>query len=82
MSIPIYFTLVSLVLLHSTMVTGQTPTAVVGFDQTVYMAVEGSTDDLEVEVCVSLLSGQLVESFVISMTTQSGTAMGKCLCVR
>ena len=53
--------------------------AVVGFDQTAYAAVEESRDEpTAVEVCVSLLSGQLVETFVVSVTTQSGTAMGKC----
>ena len=81
MSVPNYSTLISLLLLHSiiTVVTGQQSMAVVGFDQTAYAAVEESRDEpTAVEVCVSLLSGQLVETFVVSVTTQSGTAMGKC----
>lgn len=54
--------------------------AVVGFDQMVYTVVEeSSSDPLVVEVCVSLLSGQLVENTVVSVTTQSGTAMGMCV---
>lgn len=82
MSVPNYSTLIILLLLHSciiTMVTGQQLMAVVGFDQTAYAAVEESRDEpTAVEVCVSLLSGQLVETYVVSVTTQSGTAMGKC----
>lgn len=47
---------------------------VVGLEHTQYTSVEG--DLLPVEICVALVSGQLMEGFAISFTSHSGTAMG------
>ena len=50
------------------------PEVVIGFEETVYPAMEGE----EVTVCVVLVSGELERDVVVRVSSADGTATGEC----